>query len=131
MTGKPQILRPGIIEAKNINKIVKTSLNVIKKNSKIKSPGMLKKHYSPGIPMFLNQKILNVDGAFITFGKKYKNKKNFFNLSKKSNLKQAASNLYKIFRKIKKLKFKKIYVIKIPNRGPGIAINDRLKRASA
>ena len=131
LTGKPQILRPGIIEAKNINKIVKTSLNVIKKNSKIKSPGMLKKHYSPGIPMFLNQKILNVDGAFITFGKKYKNKKNFFNLSKKSNLKQAASNLYKIFRKIKKLKFKKIYVIKIPNRGPGIAINDRLKRASA
>ena len=31
---------------------------------------------------------------------------------------------------IKKLKFKKIYVIKIPNKGPGVAINDRLNRAA-
>ena len=44
-------------------------------------------------------------------------------------MKEAASNLYKTLRKIKKLKFKKIYVVKIPNIGSGIAINDRLKRA--
>ena len=31
---------------------------------------------------------------------------------------------------IKKLGYKKIYVVKIPNFGPGIAINDRLKRAA-
>ena len=64
----------------------------------------------------------------ITFGKKYKNMKNCFNLSLKSNLKEAVvANLYKTFRKIKKLKYKKIYVVKIPNFGIGIAINDRLK----
>ena len=45
-------------------------------------------------------------------------------------MKEAASNLYKTFRKIKKQGFKKIYVVKIPNLGAGIAINDRLKRAS-
>ena len=56
--------------------------------------------------------------------------KNTFNLSKNSNLKEAASNLYAIFRKIKNLKYKKIYVAKIPNKGIGIAINDRLRRAS-
>ncbi|MDC0628783.1 threonylcarbamoyl-AMP synthase, partial [Pelagibacteraceae bacterium] len=61
---------------------------------------------------------------------KHKNKKNYFNLSKKSDLKEAASNLYKTLRKIKKLRFKKVYVVKIPNIGPGIAINDRLKRAA-
>ncbi len=33
-------------------------------------------------------------------------------------------------RKIKKKGFKKIFVSKIPNQGPGLAINDRLKRAS-
>ena len=33
-------------------------------------------------------------------------------------------------RKIKKNGYKKIYVSKIPNLGPGIAINDRLSRAS-
>ena len=35
-------------------------------------------------------------------GNKYKNKKNFFSLSKNLNLNEAASNLYKTFRLIKK-----------------------------
>ena len=55
---------------------------------------------------------------------------NYFNLSKKADLKEAASNLYKTMRKIKKSGYKKIFVMRIPNIGPGIAINDRLKRAS-
>ena len=130
LTGKPKILRPGIISPEIINKILKTRINIARKNLKFKSPGMLKRHYSPGIPVLLNQKTFNTKHAFITFGKKYKNNKNYFNLSKKSNLKEAASNLYETLRKIKKLKFKKIYVVKIPNKGVGIAINDRLKRAS-
>ena len=33
-------------------------------------------------------------------------------------------------RKIKKRKYKKIFIDKIPNRGPGLAINDRLLKAS-
>ena len=91
---------------------------------------MLKEHYSPGIPILLNQRKADKYCALITFGKTYKNKTNFFNLSKKSDLKDAASNLYKTFRKIKKQGFKKIYVVKIPNVDAGIAINDRLKRAA-
>ena len=128
LVGKPKILRPGIIAAKTIKKFL--NVTIIKKSSKIISPGMLKKHYSPGIPVILNQKRADKNCALITFGKKYKNKTNCFNLSKKSDLKEAASNLYKTFRKIKKQGFKKIYVVKIPNLGAGIAINDRLKRAS-
>ena len=75
---------------------------------------MLKRHYSPGIPMKLNSIKPDYKAAFIVFGKKYKMKKNMFNLSKNNNLKEAAKNLYKIFRKIKKLKYKKINVVKIP-----------------
>ena len=128
LTGRPKILRKGIIDAIQIKKILK--INYVKKSSYIKSPGLLSKHYSPGIPMRLNKKKCNKTYAFITFGKKYGNKNNHFNLSKKSDLKEAASNLYKTFRIIKKKGFKKIYVVKIPNKGPGVAINDRLKRAS-
>ena len=102
----------------------------MKKSSKISSPGMLKKHYSPGIPLLMNKRKAGENCALITFGKKYENKKNCFNLSKNADLKEAAANLYKTFRKIKKLGYKKIYVVKIPNFGPGIAINDRLKRAA-
>ena len=46
------------------------------------------------------------------------------------NLKEAAKNLYKTLRIIKKNKFKSIAVEKISNIGFGEAINDRLIRAS-
>ncbi len=128
LTGKPKILRPGIISSNEIKYFLKISL--LKKNLKIKSPGMMKKHYSPGIPVILDKKPYRSDHAYIVFGQKYKNIKNYFNLSKKGDLKEAAANLYKTMRKIKKEGYKKIFTAKIPNHGPGLAINDRLKRAS-
>ena len=130
LTGKPNILRPGIIEANIIARTLKTKIRFSKKNTKIISPGMLLRHYSPGIPIYLNQEPVDGTTACITLGKKYKNKKNHFNLSKKSNLKEAASNLYTTLRAIKNQKFKKIYIVKIPNYRAGIAINDRLQRAA-
>ena len=130
LTERIAILRPGIISGKKISKILGRKVWIIKKHKKIKSPGALKKHYSPNIPMKLNQIKASKNHAFISFGKKYKNTKNTFNLSKKSNLDEAAKNLYKLFRKIKKLNYKKIYVAKIPNKGIGVAINDRLTHAA-
>ena len=128
LTEKPKILRPGIISAKDIKKSLKIVLSL--KKTKIKSPGMLKKHYSPGIPVVIGGKPKRYDHAYIFLGRKKIKKNNYFNLSKKSDLKEAASNLYKTMRKIKELGYKKIFVAKIPNFGPGIAINDRLTRAS-
>ena len=130
LTEKIRILRPGIISNKKISKILGKKIKIAKKHHKIKSPGALKKHYSPNIPMKLNQIKAKKNHAFITFGKNYDKAQNTFNLSKKSNLDEAAKNLYKIFRKIKKLNYKKIYVAKIPNKGAGVAINDRLKHAA-
>ena len=130
LSNKPRILRPGAISNIQIGKILKKKVLNISGSKLIVSPGMLKRHYSPGIPMKLNSIKPDYKAAFIVFGKKYKMKKNMFNLSKNSNLKEAAKNLYKILRKIKKLKYKKINVVKIPNKNIGIAINDRLKKAS-
>ena len=128
LTDKPRILRPGIISANEIKFLLRSIFS--KRKIKIKSPGMFKKHYSPGIPVILGGKPLNNNHAYIVYGKKYKRNKNFFNLSKKGDLKEAASNLYKIMRKIKKKGYKKIFVSKIPKKGPGIAIYDRLLKAS-
>ena len=128
LTKKPKILRPGIISSQDIQNSLQISLS--SKKSKIRSPGMLKKHYSPGIPVVIGGKPKRFDHAYIFLGKKYKNKNNYFNLSKKSDLREAASNLYKTMRKIKEQGYKKIFVARIPNLGPGIAINDRLTRAS-
>ena len=91
---------------------------------------MFKRHYSPGIPIKLNQKKAKFDEAFIVFGKEYKKGKNIFNLSYKSNLNEAAKNLYKTLRIIKNKKYKIICVSSIPQIGIGLAINDRLNRAA-
>ena len=56
LTKKPKIIRPGIIGSSLINKIFKISTLAENKKMKITSPGVLKKHYSPGIPVIINQK---------------------------------------------------------------------------
>ena len=130
LTDKPAILRPGIITLEKIQKILKKKIIINKSLKKIKGPGQLKSHYSPGIPVKMNRKYSEKNQAFIGFGKKFTEGKKQFNLSKSGNLKEAANNLYKVMRKIKKQKFKSIAVTKIPNVGIGCAINDRLKKAS-
>ena len=105
-------------------------VNLSKKGSKIKSPGMLKKHYSPGIPIRLNIKDPKKNSAYILINKKKFSSRNFFYLTKNKNLEEAGKNLYKTLRKIKTSKFKLIEVEKIPNIGIGRTINDRLQRAS-
>ncbi len=130
MTSLPKILRPGTINKNTIEKILKKKVKININNKNIQSPGMMKKHYSPGIPVIINQKKHDGKSAFIYIGNKYKNKKNYFSLSKKLDLNEAASNLYKFFRLIKKKGYKKIQISKIPNFGTGIAINDRIKKAA-
>ena len=80
--------------------------------------------------MRLNAKNAKKDEAFILIKKRKFSDKNFFYLSKNKNLKYAAKNLYKTLRMIKKKKFNSIAIEKIPNKGFGEAINDRLLRAS-
>jgi len=130
LTGKPTILRPGKITKEKIEKILRKKIKIQKSFKKITAPGQLKLHYSPGIPIEMNKKTISKQQALIGFGKKFKKGKNYFNLSKRGNLKEMANNLYKTMREIKKKKFKSIAVTKIPNKGIGYAINDRLKKAS-
>ena len=127
---KPKILRLGGLEISAIEKVLDRKISVDNNPSKVSSPGQFKLHYSPGIPIRLNVKKINKNEAYISIKKMSKNKSNFYFLSKNGNLKEAAKNLYSTLRKIKKDKHKSIAVCKIPNRGLGRTINDRLKRAS-
>jgi len=127
---KPKILRLGGLEISAIEKILNKKIIIKNNPSKISIPGQSKLHYSPGIPIRLNVKKINKNEAFLSIKKIKQNKSNFYFLSKNGNLKEAAKNLYSTLRKIKKDKHKSIAVCKIPNRGLGKTINDRLKRAS-
>ena len=127
---KPEILRHGGIEIEKINKILRTKVKFKSKKNKILSPGQGRIHYSPHIPMRLNIKNPHSEEAYLLIKKRKLKKKNYFYLTKNKNLKEAGKNLYKTLRLIKKMKYKKISVEKIPKKGLGITINDRLIRAA-
>ena len=127
---KPTILRFGGLDISKINKILKKKV-LVKTNSKKKiAPGQFPLHYSPGIPLRTNVTKPKMNEAFVLIKKRKTTSKNYYYLSKKNNLQQSAKNLYTLLRKIKKDGYKFIAVEKIPNKGIGKTINDRLKRAS-
>ena len=130
LLNKPTILRFGGLDISKINKILKKKV-LVKTNSKKKiAPGQFPLHYSPGIPLRTNVIKPKIDEAFVLIKKRKTKSKNYYYLSKKNNLQQSAKNLYTLLRKIKKDGYKFIAVEKIPNKGIGKTINDRLKRAS-
>ena len=126
----PKILRLGGLEVGSIQKILKKKISININPSKISAPGQSRIHYSPGIPIRLNVKKIKKNEAFLLIKKSKIKKPNYYFLSKKGNLKEAVKNLYTILRKIKKDNYKSIAVDKIPNKGIGKTINDRLLRAS-
>ena len=130
LISKPEILRLGGIEVKKLNKVLGLKLRFNNNSKKNTYPGQQKVHYSPHIPIRLNIKNPKKDEALILIKKRKKTDKNFFYLTKNKNLEEAGKNLYKTLRNIKRKKYKSISVEKIPNKGLGITINDRLKRAS-
>ena len=101
LINKPQILRLGGIPKEEIKKYLKLKVGFIKK-TKIKVPGQEKIHYSPYVKLRLNIKNASKNEAFVLIKKRKKISKNYFYLSQKNNLKEAAKNLYKTLRIIKK-----------------------------
>tara|TARA_B100000900_G_C20433895_1_gene656140 strand:+ start:9 stop:941 length:933 start_codon:yes stop_codon:yes gene_type:complete len=130
LTKKPTILRYGGLEISKIEKILKKKILLRINSKKNISPGQSKFHYSPGIPLRTNAKKPKKNEAFLLIKKRKRNFKNYFYLSKKNDLRQAAKNLYSTLRNIKKNKYRMIAVERIPNIGIGKTLNDRLKRAS-
>ena len=128
LTGKPSILRLGGLDISKIQKIVRCKMNINLKKKIV--PGQSRLHYSPGIPLKMNILKPKNDEAFILIKKRKTKLSNYFYLSTKSNLNEAAKNLYSCLRKIKNKGYKSIAVEKIPNSGLGRTINDRLYRAS-
>jgi L-threonylcarbamoyladenylate synthase len=130
LTNKPTLLRLGGLEVKKIKKTldkkIDTNINPRKKNSS----GQSRLHYSPGIPLKINIKKPKKGEAFVLIKKRKIHLNNYFYLSKNNNLNEVARNLYSVLRKIKNKGYKSIAVEKIPSRGLGVTINDRLIRAS-
>jgi len=130
LVSKPIILRLGGLDISRIQKTlgfkIYTKINPKKKIA----PGQSQLHYSPGIPLRINVIKPKKDEAFFLIKKRKTKLKNYFYLTTENNLDEAAKNLYSCLRRAKNKGYKSIAVEKIPNKGLGRAINDRLQRAS-
>ena len=94
LTNKPTILRLGGLDVEKIEKVLNKKINInINPKTKISS-GQSRLHYSPGIPLKMNVKKPKKDEAYILIKKRKITLKNYYYLSKKNNLDEAAKNLY-------------------------------------
>ena len=130
LTNKPTVLRLGGLNIEKIQKVLGSKMNINITPKKIITSGQMRIHYSPGIPLQMNIVEPKKDQAFILIKKRKIKSNDYFYISKKNNLNEAAKNLYSCLRKIKNAGYKSIAVERISNKGLGKAINDRLNRAS-
>ena len=92
------------------------------------SPGQMLKHYAPNHNLRINVEIPDEDEFFIGFGNV---EGAHINLSPNGDVREAASNLFAYLRYADtQTEYNKIAISPIPNIGLGLAINDRIRRAS-
>jgi len=135
LTGqKPKVLRKGGIPVENIERVVGRLDITEESSSNPKAPGMLVSHYAPQKPLILGdiqklsvkfkEKEIRVLGFKSTYGQKG------YVLSESGDLTEAAQNLFSLMHLLDNEEADIILAEKVPNKGLGTAINDRLKRAS-
>lgn len=103
----------------------------------IKAPGQLSRHYAPQFPLFIQRAYPREDQAWLAFGAQTHNHSNVtLNLSESGSLEEAASNLFTYLHQLNiaylnpQRQFASVAVQSIPEEGIGMAILDRLSRAS-
>jgi len=136
-TDQVVMLRPGGITRDQVAQVLGCDVVMAETDDNApKSPGMLTSHYAPGLPVRLNadapdqkkygHEILLAFGDCVTKG---------FDkvlwLSKTGDDREAAANLFAKLHEADQPRFDGIAIAPIPDHGLGLAINDRMKRASA
>jgi L-threonylcarbamoyladenylate synthase len=135
---KPVLLRPGGVSLEEIESIIgKIKINPIEED-RVSAPGMLPRHYAPRTPIILNWSEKNLDIykdkkiGLLAF-QEPKNNIKFHSvevLSKKGNMREAATNLFAAIRRLDAKNLDLILAEPISEIGLGRAIMDRLRRAS-
>ncbi|MCI0449929.1 MAG: threonylcarbamoyl-AMP synthase [Chlorobi bacterium] len=132
-TGRiPKILRPGVLTLEELRKIDKR-IKVQKKSALIKSPGQKYRHYSPKaiVKFQISDYRLKINTAYIGIHKPNKNVLSGLSRYKICrDLNDYAKNLFSFFRECDAKKIKTIYCQSVPEKGIGLAIMNRLKKAT-
>ena len=131
------LLRPGGIAKESIEELIGELTEIPNQSNNPNSPGQLKVHYAPNIPIYFydEEKVnvfshLKIGGIFLQEEKK--SDKFFITkvLSESGNLREATSNLFAYLHEMEGLNLDMIFVERVEQKGLGIAIMDRLTKAA-
>jgi L-threonylcarbamoyladenylate synthase len=138
--GEFQILRRGPLSERHLSQVAKVA--VVTRAREISAPGQLCSHYAPHTPLRLvdDAKIFSPEKnqrvgllAWTSSGGSPTEMERFAavrTLSAQHELREAAANLFRYLRDLDALDLDLIIAERIPSRGLGAAIMDRLERAS-
>jgi L-threonylcarbamoyladenylate synthase len=126
--GSAAVLRPGGVPVEDIEAVVGPLAATEAASERPKSPGMLERHYAPGLPLRMNAVEARPGEALLAFGPGPPGAT--LNLSPGGDVEEAAANLFAMIRALDRPRFQAIAVMPIPEEGLGLAINDRLRRAA-
>ena len=136
----PVLLRPGGVTRAEIERVLGRALaqppeDAVGESARPLAPGMLASHYAPRTPVRLDAAAIAPGEALLAFGPAtipgVDAATAVMNLSPRSDLHQAAANLFGYLRALDTTGARTIAVMPIPRDGLGEAINDRLRRAAA
>ena len=125
----PALLRPGGVAAEDIEAVVGPLAALAPDADAPRSPGMLERHYAPGLPLRLDAREAVPGETLLAFGPEAPAEAT--NLSRKGDVVEAAANLFAMLHALDRPDYRGIAVMPIPETGVGRAINDRLRRAAA
>ena len=131
----PVLLRPGGLPREAIERVLGHPLGLPgqRRDDAPPSPGMLVSHYAPKAHLRLNAAEVHSGEALLAFGPRLPAGVAVLtlNLSARGDLVEAAANLFSHLRALDTSGARAIAVMKVPRKGLGEAINDRLARAAA
>jgi L-threonylcarbamoyladenylate synthase len=137
LVGEPTVMRPGAITPEMFKAIlgeVKIKESTSKPGQPMLAPGQCDTHYRPQVPLYYGEVpagyTLPEHTVRIAFGTQAGPIPATVNLSATSDMVEATSKLYAYMHDLDDPKYNLILVDPIPNTGVGMALNDRLKRAS-
>lgn len=136
----PAVLRVGGTSVEDLQSVIGEIKVNIHSTDRPESPGKLSSHYAPRIPLILGNipellaRFADENCALLSFRKRYSPfipEENQLVLSEQGHLNEAARNLFATLRILDTLPVDYILAEYLPDEGLGMAINDRLRRASA
>ncbi len=137
LVGEPTVMRPGAITPEMFKAIlgeVKIKESTSKPGQPMLAPGQCDTHYRPQVPLYYGEVpagyTLPEHTVRIAFGNQAGAIPATVNLSATGDMVEATSKLYAFMHDLDKSEYNLILVDPIPNTGVGMALNDRLKRAS-